>query len=233
MNIKLEQTSRQLEKMQPGIFHIHIDAQELSPALYHFAIEKLGFYDSDFDGHPEGYVHFEPQKHLTLKLKTKQEFTSVWEQLEKEAEKHSWTGYLEGEYIPIDDYIPYKAYTELPVPFHIKRRRLDPQQKEEFRQTEIHLTYKKEESDERLTQKLLTAGLYGAYIPKKDGLFVVLTVQGYIRDIHKLIPVLKNYVLRSGGAYRCTLKEERAIKNRLFGIGIQELPEVAERVEVF
>ena len=127
MIINLEQSSRLLEKTLPGIFHIHIDAQELSPALYHFAIEKLGFYDSDFDGHPDGYLHFEPQKHLTLKLKTKQEFTSAWDQLEKEAEKHDWTGYLEGEYISIDEYIPYKAYSDLPVPFHITRRRLDPQ----------------------------------------------------------------------------------------------------------
>ena len=220
-----------VEKTQPKIFHIHSDAKHISNELYRYAVNDLKFVDTDFDGHPEGYVHFEPEKHLTLKLKTKGEFQSTWEKLEKITDRSEFKGYLEGEFIPFDEYIPHKSYTDIPVPFKIKRRRLKGTKGEQFRQTEIHLTFEKDSSHHDLIKKLLDSGLYGAYIPKKDGTFIVLTMQGYIKDIEKLYPVIKQYLLDSGGAYRCTLKEERAIDFKLYGINVEDLPEIAEKID--
>lgn len=219
------------EPTQPEIFHLHIDAQRMPPELSRFARQELGFYDSNFSGHPEGYDHFEPQQHLTLKVKTRPEFDAAWERLESAARGTDFVGYLEGEFIPLDDFIPYRPFdAELPVPFQVQRRRLSGGAHEHFRQTEFHLTYKRDESDPRLTEKLLQAGLYGAYIPKRDGEFVVLTMQGHVKTIHPLLASVKGYLEQAGGAFRCTVKEERAIKHQLFGVTAAELPEIADEV---
>jgi hypothetical protein len=220
-----------MEETQPGIFHIHIDARELPKELHSFAINELCFTDTDFSGHPEGYQHFEPNNHLTLKLGTKDEFQNTWTKLEKKANSiNDFVGYLEGEYITIDELLPEKEYSDLPVPFSVTRRQLKGGEAESFRQTELHLTMEKSRSNFSLQKKLLDSGLYGAYVPKKDGEFLVLTMQGYLKDISKLIDVLREYLIQSGGFYRCTLKEERAIKYKLYGIAPENLPEIADRI---
>src|ERR1041385_133771 len=133
-----------MEATQPHIFHIHIDAQNMPRSLDEYARIQLGFALTDYDGHPEGYDHFEPKRHLTLKVKTKDEFSRIWDTLEKELANHTeFIGYIEGEYIPLDDYIPFKDYRDVPIPFRITRRQLNPDWNEDFRQTEIHLTFEK------------------------------------------------------------------------------------------
>ncbi|MFT5890279.1 MAG: hypothetical protein ACI9Y7_000369 [Dokdonia sp.] len=221
---------KNIEKTQPEIFHIHIDAQEMTEELYEYAIKTLKFYDSDFNGHPEGFLHFEPEKHLTLKLITKAEFDETWEKLAKFTDKTKLRGYLEGEFIPIDEFIPYTEYKDIPIPFKIERRKLTGKDNEEFRQTEIHLTMEKDKSNPDLMKKLLEAGLYGAYIPKRRGTFLVLTIQGFIKDIVPLTNIIREYIIESGGAYLCTIKEERALKYKLFGISADDLPEIANKI---
>lgn len=223
-----------LEPTQSNIFHIHIDATNFPIELEAFSLQELGFVDTDFSGHPEGYVHFEPKRHLTLKLKTKQEFAEIWERLEKKADECSdFVGYLEGEFIPKDEFIPYKPYEDKSLPFKIKRRTLKSSKNEEFRQTEFHLTMEKTKTHPTLIKRLLDSGLYGAYIPKQDGEFLVLTTQGFIKDIVPLYEELKKHLLKVGGAYRCTLKEERALKFKMYGIAPENLPEIADEIEYF
>ncbi len=212
-------------------FHIHIDATELPKSLEEFVRKELGFYEHGFNGHPLGYRHFEPNRHLTTKPRDKIEFERIWVDLEKNAATHGLIGYIEGEYIPFDDEISFKPYVELPVPFKIERRRLHPDEK--FRQSELHLVLDAVESDGQLISRLLEAGLYGAYLPKKDHTALVLTAQGYIKDISPLIESLRTYLHEAGGAKRCSLKEERALKSTLFGITVKDLPEVIENVDYF
>ncbi len=223
----------EIEQTQPGIFHIHIDALWMDKTLYDFAVNDLGFYDSDFNGHPEGFVHFEPQRHLTLKVDDKGRFEDSWGRIVDYTTTDNLKGYLEGEYIPIDNFIPYKEYKDIPVPFNIKRRRLKGTDREKFRQTEIHLTLEKDKSHPKLIQKLLESGLYGAFIPKDRGTFLVLTIQGFIKDIVPLIEVLEKFIRDSGGARLCTIKEERAIRHKLFDINSQDLPEIADTITYF
>lgn len=222
-----------MEKTQPKIFHIHIDAKQMPRELEEYAISELGFTITDFEGHPEGYEHFEPIRHLTLKLDTKELFEAAWSKLENKTNDLEFIGYLEGEYIPIDDFIPYKQYQDIPLPFKVTRRKLDPGNKEDFRQTEFHLTLEKDLSHPDLIKKLLDSGLYGAYIPKDDGVFLVLTMQGYIKDIDPLIDSVRKFIEDSGGACRCTIKEERAISHKLYSIAPDDLPEIADTIEYF
>ncbi len=223
-----------MEPTQPGIFHIHIDARSMPVSLDEFALKEAGFIDTDFSGHPDGYQHFEPKRHLTLKLKTKDAFNKVWEQLEQKANESSdFVGYLEGEFIPKDEYIPHKEFENIPVPFKVERRTLTGSEKEQFRQTEFHLTMEKTKSNPELMKRLLDSGLYGAYIPKRDGEFLVLTMQGFIKDIEPLYEQLKKYLLKAGGAYRCTLKEERAIRFKMYGVTSPDLPEIANIITYY
>jgi hypothetical protein len=220
------------EQTQPNIFHIHIDATHFPAKFEKFAREHLGFLDTDFSGHPDGYPHFEPNRHLTLKIATKQQFADTWAKLESKADEClDFVGYLEGEYIPEDEVIPYRPFQDSPVPFKITRRTLSGSAEEQFRQTELHLTFDKDKSSKAQIGRLLESGLYGAFIPKRHGEFLVLTAQGFVRDIVPLYKRLREYLLKTGGVYSCTLKEERAIKFKLYGIKPSALPEVIGEID--
>lgn len=219
-----------MEKTNPKIFHIHIDAHHMPKSLEKHVRTELGFYDHHFTGHPDGYRHFEPNAHLTRKLTTYDEFETGWIALE-DCIGGDFVGYFEGEFIPVDEAIPERPYNDsIPVPFEIKRRRLRGTSDEQFRQTELHLVMDKDASDPRLIKKLLDAGLYGAYLPKKDHNAVVLTMQGFRKDICPLYKTLKEYLHQAGGIMKGTLKEERAIRHKLIGIIPEQLPEIADTI---
>lgn len=224
-------TDQPREPTQPRIFHIHIDAQQMPQELHRFATHTLGFTDTNFSGHPDGFVHFEPKQHLTLKISSRKEFEAAWRQIEKAADRPDFVGYLEGEYITTDEFIASRPYRDLEVPFQVARRRLSGGDAERFRQTEFHLVYRRDRSDPRLGEKLLRAGLYGAFIPKQDAEYLVLTMQGYLRDIDPLLQKLGNFIEATGGSSGCTLKEERAIRHKLIGIQAASLPEIAGRID--
>ena len=104
---------------------------------------------------------------------------------------------------------------------------------ERFRETEIHLALDKDRSDPRVLRKMLDAGLYGAYLPKGEHTGLILTAQGFKRDIVPLRNALETYLHKAGGVARATLKEERAIAHKLIGITPHELPEIVDRVTYF
>jgi len=88
----------------------------------------------------------------------------------------------------------------------------------------------KDFSDLRLIKSLLDAGLYGAYLPKPDHTTLVLTIQGFKKDISNLKELIRKYVREAGGAVRCTMKEERAVRYKLCGIKSEDLPEIADKI---
>ncbi|PCJ11805.1 MAG: hypothetical protein COB04_18620 [Gammaproteobacteria bacterium] len=213
----------------PDIFHIHVDATSIEDGMYEKLITNYGFDATDFCGHPEGYSHFEPTRHLTLKLRDKEQYHQRWVQVKNFLKQSStFKGYLEGEYIPADEPLSYAPYVKKAVPFFITRRKLDSGQGEFFRQSEIHVTMHKERSSKKLVTALMKSGLYGAYIPKRDADYVVLTAQGKKREINGLYHVVKQFLIESGGAYDCSLKEERAIDFELFGVKSKDLPDVID-----
>jgi len=221
-----------VEATQPRIFHIHIDAQTMSKRLYDYAVNELKFYPSNFDGGPPESDSIEPQQHLSIKIKEKVNFEKTWNFLIDFINNDDLVGYLEGEFIPIDDFIPFKPYQDIPFPFKIKRRKLNGES-ELFRQTEIHIALEKDKSHPDLIKKFLDSGFYGSYIPKEHGIFLVLTMQGYIKDIKNIYNSTTNFLVKSGGAYLCTVKEERAIKHKIYNIKQEDLPEIADKITFF
>lgn len=216
---------------QPGIFHIHVDATEIDPELSRWFIEQ-GVLDTPFTGHPEGYEHFEPNQHMTLKITDGQMFKEIWDRLVSNVKSYHgiFRGYLEGEWIPTDDALPETPYVDVPVPFSLTRRRLSAEAGEDFRDKEIHLTFDKNRSHPEMIQKLLSMGLYGAYVEKSDHVALVLTAQGDRKVIDPMVVMLRNFLTESGGLVSGTFKDEFAIRYYRKGIGVADFPEVVDQV---
>lgn len=220
---------------QSRTFHLHIDATVMPEPLYNVLKDDMGFWDSEFSGHPEGFDHFEPNRHVTLKFTEGPKFRKACNNLEILVGQYpDFVGYLEGEYIREERFIEeVSTKCDLPVPFRISRKRLDGSSFESFRESELHLTLDKDNSNPHLIKSLLDAGLYGAYLPKQDYTALVLTIQGFREDVGRLVDCLWSHVNNTGGVVRGKLKEEFAIWHRLYGMKPQDLPEIIDRVEYF
>ena len=217
---------------QPGIFHIHVDATKMSASLAEQFL-TLGVMDTPFNGHPEGYDHFEPNRHMTLKIDSGREFVGVWDKMVAmiAAYPADFKGYLEGEHIPVDLELEYQPYKDVTIPFQLSRRRLT--EREDFRDKEIHLTFDKNRSDQRIIDKLLEMGLYGAYVEKADHTALVLTAQGDRKVIDPMTRLLLDFLEKSGGLVSGTFKDEFAIRHYLHGVTVNDLPEVVDQLIVF
>ena len=88
----------------------------------------------------------------------------------------------------------------------------------------------KDRSDQGLIKKLLDSGLYGAYLPKQTYNGLVLTMQGFRRDIEPLLQAVTDYLMIAGGVVSGTIKLEHAIRYKLFGIASEDQPEIANKV---
>ena len=214
-----------MQQTRSATWHLHVDGMQSSPAFQDWC-RAAGFIHANFCGHPAGYEHFEPVDHWTRKFDSRQKFESAFEQACERAKLDGFVGYLEGEYIARVIEIPDRPFIEHPPPFRLERRRLRDEEK--FRQGEFHLTFDADASDPRRTAQLLEAGLYGAYEVKGDGRrYLVLTMQGYMRDITRMSDSLEAFLNEVGGLVRARLKVERAIAWQLFGITPAQLPPIA------
>lgn len=220
------------EKTQARIYHIHLDTKTASTELHTKIQQELGFFAHHFSGHPDGYVHFEPTSHSSIKLFSRDEFNKTWNRaVELVTTEKDVIGYLEGEFIPIDVAITFKEMVSyLPPPFRIKRRTLDQNKGEKFRETEFHLVMDFDRSNQKVINGLLDAGLYGALLAKQDHRAIVLTIQGHQRFIKPLIQTVIEYLNEVGGVQRCTIKEEVALANQLFNMPSNDLPEIIDEL---
>ncbi|MCB9808877.1 hypothetical protein H6776_00570 [Candidatus Nomurabacteria bacterium] len=220
------------EKVSPHTFHIHSDSHTATPQDFIKHWKDLGGFEANFlHEHDPNRVHFEPFEHATIKTSEKKIFAELWESVCKKAGTTGFKGYLEGEYIPMDELLNFKPFLSLPKPFLVKRRKLTLE--EGFRESELHLTFHDEISDSRAIDMLYEMGMYGTLSPKHDGVYRVLTIQGSRKQIREVIPPLKKYVLESGGLWRATLKIEDIIRYQIFNAEPKDLPEVVDTIEYF
>jgi hypothetical protein len=193
-----------------SVFHIHVDASELQ-ADFEDYLAKTGFSRTDFAGHPEGIDGFEPPNHLTLKMFDSAEFRKTFDAVQAEAMTgNGMRGYLEGEFIPVDQDIAERPYREgVAIPFKVKN---GPPVKGVFRETEIHITMDRDRSDARLLAALTEMGFFSAFMRKAYGLAQIFTVQGSRAQIDQLLPNLIEFLESCGGAVHCSVKEERVAR---------------------
>jgi hypothetical protein len=209
-------------------FHIHVDAQTLSPEFESYLIDDLGFWRSDFSGHPEGVEHFEPPHHLTKKVSSGVEFRADFEKLVAYAEVHApMRGYLEGEFIALDEDLEEGPFdTSVAAPFRLETSSLPEGM---FRESEIHVVLDRDRSDPRLIENLTGMGLFTAYMTKPYGTAQIFTAQGSKADVQELLPALTRFLKMAGGAVNCSIKEERVAGWWLSGDGLR-LPPVIGRI---
>jgi hypothetical protein len=190
-------------------FHIHVDALELGTSYERLLVHEMGFWRSDFEGHPEGQDGFEPPHHLTLKCSDSKQFRTAFDNVVAAAAERSDSirGYIEGEFVASDELIPWKPFDQsIDVPWTLELGTLDPDQ---FRESELHITLGREGASPELVRALHRMGLFSAYLRKPFGAAQVFTVQGRRADIAAVAPSLRQFLCDAGGAPHCSLMEER------------------------
>jgi Asp-tRNA(Asn)/Glu-tRNA(Gln) amidotransferase C subunit len=215
-----------------GEFHVHIDAQQMASEFEAFVIDSLGFYNTDFSGHPEGALHFETPKHLTYKTKDAKAFKETFDRIEDHLKQNPnlLTGYVEGEYIPLDIEIAETPFNQdVPVPCKWDLQRLPAGV---FREDEVHVTLDRDRSHPELIQSLRKMGFFSAYMNKSYGTAEILTVQGSRTKIQQLLSMILPYLKNAGGAVHCSVKEERVIRWWASSPSIQ-FPPIANVVTMF
>lgn len=225
-----KELEERLAQMGESRFHIHADLCELHDSLREQLVQN-GFEDTSFSGFPEGHDPHIPSVMMSFWTNSSNEFNEKWNALVEKLKQHNARGYAEGESIVLAEQLPDKHYSGAPVPFNVYTRHIRGSPEERFRQTEFHLNFDYDRSDQQLVSRLLDAGLYGAYYRKPDGSrTLVLTMQGYIHNIRPLIRKLIDYVTQNGGLVNGKIKEEVAIRNELFNATHLDLPRIADRI---
>ena len=189
-------------------FHIHVDAVELDVAFERVLLE-MGFWRSDFEGHPEGAEGFEPPHHLTLKADNAVEYRRAFSKVVEAASANGdgMRGYIEGEFVASDEEIPWKPFDAgVPLPWTIESGRLEPGR---FRESEVHITMGRSQTSPELVKALRQMGFFSAYLRKAFGNAEVFTLQGSRDDIEGIVPSLREFLISAGGAANCSMMEER------------------------
>jgi len=190
-------------------FHIHVDALELDNTFEHFLVDQMGFWRSDFEGHPEGSPGFEPPHHLTYKAGDSLQYRRAFDDVVKaaQASADSMNGYVEGEFVASDEDIPWKPFDpSVRVPWTIASGVIEPGR---FRESELHITMARAGTSPDLVGALRGMGFFSAYLRKSFGSAEVFTVQGSREDIAAVAPSLRQFLHDAGGAANCSLMEER------------------------
>jgi hypothetical protein len=212
--------------------HIHVDAM-VRPSKHFEAvlIEELKFKEHHFEHNldPAGLnrPHYEPQAHFSAYPKNMDEFRSLWTKALSLAKSEGVIGYLEGEYVcpilsPENSQVSFKVVAPH---FRLALRPLTTAEK--FRKTEIHFTTP---SSSPLVDLFYDSGFFGAQLKKDWGLQTVLTAQGSIENIQRIVGELLHHFCFNGFPPQSWLFEERIIRHALLGIESFQLPPVVERI---
>lgn len=188
-------------------FHIHVDASWVSSDFENL-LSCLGFRRMDFSREAGDDGLYAPAHHLTTKLYDPEKFRQAFDTIESYVSSHNaMIGYIEGEMLPFDLKIPHRPFSpSVAIPFKIDLGELAPGS---FRETELHVTVDRDNTDPDLIEGLRAMGLFCAHIPKPSGLALVFTVQGARSHIDLLAPALTEFLTIAGGCANASIKEER------------------------
>ena len=116
------------------------------------------------------------------------------------------------------------------MPFRLAIKKPEPRA---FRESELHVTLSRDESDPRLLEALHhQIGMLSGFIPKQYGMTQIFTAQGTQAQINQIRDPLVDYIHSAGGAKHCSIKEERTVSYWMShpeGIG---LPHVIDRISL-
>lgn len=210
------------------VFHLHIDAQEpIGLGLRQQLGDTHGMRAHDFSGHPDGYPHFEPADHLTRVFQTSVELHTAFAAVTALLGEADFTGYVEAEVVPtaMRWRMWEKAFdSKIPKPALLRTQELEPGQ---FRESEVHITFDADRSNQQAVTRLLDSGYFGALLQKQWGTCMVLSVQGTTAQIQALLPTLKKYLVASGGLIHAKIKVEQIVDYWLSSDDVRRPPVLA------
>jgi hypothetical protein len=220
-----------INKMNRGEYHIHIDASYLAAKTEDELLDKFGFTSTAFSGHAEGAFHFEMPIHFTFKTRDINDFYRQFDIVQRHFldDPGSITGYLEGEYVPIDLDIETKPFdATVPIPLQLELSNLEPGS---FREDEVHITMDRDKSNPQLLENLRSMGFFSAYMDKPQGNVEIFTAQGNKKNIRIILRQIKDYLNAAGGAIGCSIKEEIILRWWLSNlqIAIPPIASISER----
>ena len=221
--------------MEAQPFHIHVDALSLDSAFEQHLCKNLHFYRVDYSIDPHS-VDLEENSsghsyHLTFKTRSSLDFKRVFKELQEFVKEKNpiERGYIEGEFIPFSKKFEERPFREISIPF---RLHMKPPETGNFRESEIHVTLSRDESDPRLLDALHNnMNLLSGYIPKSWGIAQIFTIQGTRAQIDELREPLWNFLHKTGGAVRGSMKEERTAGYWMSHPDKIGLPHVISRIE--
>ncbi len=218
------------------MFHIHVDATKMNSEFERDLVERLNFYKVNYsiDRKEVDLAEGEPEHeyHLTLKLDSSRVFKDTCNDIFGiiVAKKTIDSGYVECEFVALDDRPSHSPYKEVDVPFKLSMR---SPRAGAFRESELHVTLSRDESDPRLIKHIHhDIGMLSGFIPKDWGVAQIFTAQGTQSQINQIRDPLVNYIHSAGGAARCSIKEERTVRywmSHADGIG---LPYVIDQIHL-
>ncbi len=214
------------------MFHIHVDATRIDSLFEEDLIRRLKFYRVNYsiDKDKVDLARGEPEHdhHFTLKLDSSRVFKTVCDDILGRVTPDNVTGYVECEYVALDERPQWSEYREVDLPFRLSMR---PPKSGAFRESELHVTLSRDESDPRLLRHFHEdIGMLSGFIPKDWGMAQIFTAQGTQSQINQIREPLLDYVRSAGGAKRCSIKEERTARywmSQSEGIG---LPYVIDKI---
>jgi hypothetical protein len=210
-------------------FHIHIDAAWIAAGFENALLRDYGFYAMDFDhGSPEDSGHA-PERHMTLKVFDPVGFKATFHAVSSLAQSSGgMRGYIEGEFVSINETIvggPLASQAVLPFRFSTR-----PLADGSFRESEIHVTFRRSAPAAVVRTALQAAGFFSAALPKPDGIAQVFTAQGSRRDIARIVPLVVDFLRAVGGFELVKVKEERIARWWMSSPDLP-LPPVIDQIE--
>lgn len=186
-------------------FHLHVDCDRASPWLLE-ALEVAGYADGSFV-RPDG-SQSSPRYVRTLKVCDPKQFKREARWLTRTIQRDGqFVGFVETEVIVRRVSIARSATVLTPAPPFVAHVRKEPGGRS--KQADLHVSLCASESDPRIVSQLVQMGLSYAFLPKPWGSAAVFSLQGGRRIIAEAFSALEGFLRGSGGAARCSIKEER------------------------
>ncbi|HXC53112.1 MAG TPA: hypothetical protein VN634_19650 [Candidatus Limnocylindrales bacterium] len=221
-------TSAHAQAASRSEFHIHVDPIDAATSFEELLLAE-GFVRVEYALEPSTFetnaADFCHDHHLTYKTFSSREYKKVSDFVfalldEGQAIRR---GYVECECVTFREALPQAPYRSNPLPFRLEMSSPSPSA---FRESEIHVTLDSERSDPRLLKKLREIGMLKGTIPKPWGKASIFTAQGTQEQIDRIREPLWDFLRRSGGGVRCTIKEEKTVRywlSHAVGIGLPQV----------
>jgi hypothetical protein len=210
-------------------FHIHIDAAWIAAGFENALLRDYGFYAMDFDHGSADDSGHAPERHMTLKIFDPVGFKATFDAVTSLARSSGgMRGYIEGEFVSLNETIvggPLESQAVLPFRFSTR-----PLADGSFRESEVHVTFRRNAPEAAVRAVLQGAGFFSAVLPKPDGMAQVFTAQGSRRDIARIIPPVLDFLRSVGGFELVKVKEERIARWWMSSPDFP-LPPVIDRIE--